>query len=113
MNGNGMNYENLENGYRNACGNSGSCPCGNSRNQGALFEEIRALSFVMDELRLYLDTHPKSSEALRFFLETEEKRKGLLADYTAQYGPIDSYDINDDGTWSWLNEPMPWKAEAN
>ena len=42
---------------------------GNSMNgnmsQGAMFEAIRQVSFVMDELRLFLDTHPKDRRAYR------------------------------------------------
>ena len=81
--------------------------------QGALFEAIRAISFVMDELRLYLDTHPNDKKALNMFLDYMKQRHDLIAEYTNKYGPIDSYYINSDGTWSWINEPMPWKAEAN
>ena len=81
--------------------------------QGAMFEAIRAYSFVLDELRLYLDTHPKNKQALNMFLDTMQKRNELLVEYTNMYGPIDSYYINSDGTWSWINEPMPWQAEAN
>ncbi len=85
----------------------------NNMSQGALFEAIRAISFVMDELRLYLDTHPKDKKALNMFLDYMKQRHDLIAEYTNKYGPIDSYYINSDGTWSWINEPMPWKAEAN
>ena len=81
--------------------------------QGAMFEAIRQVSFVMDELRLFLDTHPKDRQALEMFLSNQEMRHRLIADYTEKYGPIDSYFINTDGTWSWANPPMPWKAEAN
>lgn len=81
--------------------------------QGAMFEAIRQVSFVMDELRLFLDTHPGNRQALDMFLSNQELRHGLVAEYTEKYGPIDSYFINSDGTWSWINEPMPWKAEAN
>ncbi len=81
--------------------------------QGTMFETIRQISFVMDELRLYLDTHPYNKEALNLFLENMKKRHDLMAEYIEMYGPIDSYYINSDGTWSWINEPMPWTAEAN
>ncbi|MBQ7125349.1 MAG: spore coat protein CotJB [Clostridia bacterium] len=81
--------------------------------QGAMFETIRAYSFVMDDLRLYLDTHPRNKQALNMFLDTMKKRNELLVEYTNIYGPIDSYYINSDGTWSWINEPMPWQTEAN
>ena len=86
---------------------------GDRGSRGALFEAIRQVSFVMDELRLYLDTHPNDREALAMFLENQERRKTLIGDYTAKYGPVESYQINNDGTWSWANSPMPWKAEAN
>lgn len=96
MNGNGMNAGN-----------------GNMMSQGAMFEAIRQISFVMDELRLFLDTHPKDRQALEMFLSYQEQRHGLIAEYTEKYGPIDSYFINSDGTWSWINPPMPWETEAN
>lgn len=86
---------------------------GTGMNQGAMFEAIRQISFVMDELRLFLDTHPDNRQALDMFLSNQERRRGLVSEYTGKYGPIEEYFINSDGTWSWINEPMPWKAEAN
>ena len=47
--------------------------------QGAMFEAIRQVSFVMDELRLFLDTHPKDRRALEMFLSNQEMRRGLIA----------------------------------
>lgn len=81
--------------------------------QGALFEAIRQVSFVMDDLCLYLDTHPYDREALAMFLGKQERRNALIDEYTEKYGPIRSCQINNDGTWSWANPPMPWKVEAN
>lgn len=77
-----------------------------------LFEEICAVSFAMDELRLYLDTHPKNAEALALFTEYMKKRHELVAKYTEEYGPIYSYYINTDNGWGWNNEPMPWDCEV-
>lgn len=81
--------------------------------QGALFDAIRAVSFTMDELRLFLDTHPDNSDALKIYLDNQARRHDLIAEYTNKYGPVEAYCINNDGSWSWTNEPMPWKAEAN
>lgn len=86
---------------------------GGDMSQGTMFETIRQLSFVMDELRLYLDTHPGNRQALDMFLSEQETRRALIDEYTGRYGPIDSYFINSDGTWSWINSPMPWETEAN
>ena len=78
-----------------------------------LFETIGAISFMLDDLRLYLDTHPDDSEALKLFNEYQNKRHALIADYTAKFGPIDSYYPDAQNGWTWINEPMPWRMEAN
>lgn len=78
-----------------------------------LFETIGAVSFMLDDLRLYLDTHPDDGEALKLFNEYQNKRHALIADYTAKFGPIDSYYPDAQNGWTWINEPMPWRMEAN
>ena len=78
-----------------------------------LLRQLSAADFYAQDLKLFLDTHPKDRQALEMFLSNQEMRHRLIADYTEKYGPIDSYFINTDGTWSWANPPMPWKAEAN
>ena len=40
-----------------------------------LMREIQSISFCMDELRLFIDTHPDCSEAIALFNEYAEKRK--------------------------------------
>ncbi len=79
----------------------------------ALWDSIGAVSFAMDELRLFLDTHPDCSEALALFTEYMNRRHELVGQYTRQFGPLDSYYLNTEDGWSWTDEPMPWKAEAN
>ncbi len=79
----------------------------------ALFDTISAVSFAMDELRLFLDTHPGDSGALNLFTEYMNRRHELVGQYTREYGPLDSYYLNTEYGWSWTDEPMPWKAEAN
>lgn len=81
--------------------------------KSALFSEITEISFAMDELRLYLDTHPQSAEALALFTEYQDKRHALVAEYTEKYGAIYSYKINTENGWSWAAAPMPWETEAN
>lgn len=84
-----------------------------SVNRKELFETIGAVSFMLDDLRLYLDTHPDDGEALKLFNEYQNKRHALIADYTAKFGPIDSYYPDAQNGWTWINEPMPWRMEAN
>lgn len=75
-----------------------------------LFEEIGKISFAIDELRLYLDTHPRCTEALEMIKEYMKKRHELVAEYTSKYGAITAYAINDgDKEWLWNAGYMPWE----
>ena len=87
----------------------------NSENMSrkALFDTIGAVSFALDELRLFLDTHPDCSEALACYTEYMNTRHELVAQYTQQYGPLDAYYPGNENCWTWTAGPMPWKGEAN
>lgn len=84
-----------------------------STERDKLFMELRQISFALDELRLFLDTHPGDGAALALFGEYQARRREILDAYTPTYGPVEAYDVDTENGWSWLNEPMPWETEAN
>ena len=86
---------------------------GNRTEQAALLGQIGEVSFVMDELRLFLDTHPGDKEALAMFTANRTRRKELIDCYTAKYGPIEAYSAGGADCWNWTEAPMPWESEAN
>jgi spore coat protein JB len=70
--------------------------------------ELMALDFAVDELGLYLTTHPNDQEVLDLYwsyikLANEGRQK-----YEKMYGPLFQTDIPEDGTFSWLKNPWPW-----
>ena len=79
----------------------------------ALLREITAVGFVMDELRLYLDTHPDCGDALSLFRECAGRRQDLTGRYRAAFGPLDSYGLPLENDWNWNGAPTPWEKEAN
>lgn len=85
---------------------------GQGKSRRELFDAIGAVSFFLDDLRLYLDTHPDDAEALGRFKELQEKRHSLISEYTSSFGSIDSYYVNTD-RWDWNDCPIPWRGEAN
>lgn len=87
-----------------------ACACNNnnSRNQNALFERIGRISFVCDELRLFLDTHPLNTEALSMMKEYIAERNSLMEEYRNKYGSLQGYEIGNEDTWTWNEPPMPW-----
>ena len=80
-------------------------------NRKELMEHINQTSFAVDDVKLYLDTHPCDEEALAFFREYSQLRNEALREYARQYGPltIDTAGESCDERWQWINEPWPWQ----
>ena len=71
--------------------------------------ELQALSFVLTELGLYLDTHPDDKEAFDLFREyTRLAREGRRR-YEAMYGPLTLAATADQDQYTWINDPWPWE----
>ncbi len=77
-----------------------------------LMREIQSVSFCMDELRLFIDTHPCNGEAIALFNEYAEKRKELIARHNEEISPLGGYDGECTDTWRWgINSA--WKGGDN
>lgn len=83
-----------------------SCPC-----RKDLLDKIYEASFAVDDVKLYLDTHPWDDEALVYFKEYSRIRNEALKEYAQYYGPltIDTVTCSDPEKWNWINEPWPWQ----
>ncbi|MDE6210126.1 MAG: spore coat protein CotJB [Lachnospiraceae bacterium] len=73
-----------------------------------LMEHFQFISFAIDDLRLFLDTHPCNREALEYIGELMKIRHTALKIYTKKYGPIYSYNIDVEDGWTWNEQPLPW-----
>lgn len=75
-----------------------------------LLEWINIVSFAVDDVKLFLDTHPCNQEALEYFEEFKNHRIQALKEYAKYYGPltIDTASSCED-RWKWINEPWPWQ----
>ena len=56
-----------------------------NRSRCQLLGEINEVSFAVNDLHLYLDTHPLT---------------------------IDSADLTDCDRWKWMEQPFPWEKEG-
>ena len=54
-----------------------------------MLKEINEVSFVVNDLNLFLDTHPLDENALQSFSQAMEKRKQLLKEYAKEFEPAD------------------------
>lgn len=81
-----------------------------TRNQ--LFECITQSSFAIDDVKLYLDTHPCDKEAMEYYQKYRQVREEAMKDYRDCYGPISAYDVAEANEWTWINSPWPWEGEC-
>lgn len=83
-----------------------------ANNRDQMFAAIEATSFVMDELRLFLDTHPTDRGALEYWDRVSMVRNEAVAEYTKCYGPIESYRVVNSDKWAWVEDPWPWEGRC-
>lgn len=74
-----------------------------------LMYRIQVLGFILMDVGLYLDTHPKDKAALNFFNKYSILAQIAKNDYERQYGPITPAGTKDTISWSWIDEPWPWQ----
>lgn len=93
------------------------CPtCGASAkpDREAAMQEINDVSFAVNDLTLYLDTHPQCKEGLSLLKELLEKRLQLLTDYAAKYNPLTQISMitgaPETTEYGWGEGPAPWEG---
>ncbi len=78
-----------------------------------LMKRIDDASFAMDDVILYLDTHPDDRNALNYYRYVVALRKEAVKAYEASFGPLTIEDADGACTWSWLTERWPWEGRCS
>ncbi|MCI9125380.1 MAG: spore coat protein CotJB [Eubacterium sp.] len=81
-----------------------------AKNRRELLSWINRVSFMVNELTLYLDTHPDDQQALDAFSKYNQMRCQALSTYAAQYGPLNLDTVNNNEHWCWATQPWPWEG---
>lgn len=74
-----------------------------------LLKKLSSVAFALFEIRLFLDTHPDSTEAMAKFDELDNTYKKLREKFEAEYGPLMSKDAT--SPVQWIKGPWPWEVE--
>ena len=94
-----------------------SCGCETERTvdcdaRREMLQEIRCLDFAINELALYLDTHPNAKAALdlrNFYLK---QYNNAMNRYQKQFGALGMNDENLNETpFQWVQSPWPWEGK--
>ena len=75
-----------------------------------LMKIITRASFAIDDVKLFLNTHPNCQEALDYYQKAKKMREKAWEEYTDNYGPLSAYDVADEDYWTWNKGPMPWEG---
>ena len=76
--------------------------------------EIAMVGFAINDLTLYLDTHPDCQNGIKLMKELLQRRLDALADYAAKYNALTQLSIvtgnPDSHKYEWDEGPMPWEG---
>lgn len=87
---------------------------GEANEKEALMNQIYAVSFAVNDLTLYLDTHPDCPNGTALFYELLKKRMGLLSEFAGKFYPLTQFSMGTDNfdtsKYSWPEGAMPWEG---
>lgn len=76
-----------------------------------LMYELQMYGFVLDEARLFLDTHPNSKEALAYYRKYSEIYEETKNEFESMFGPITAGKIAAESeSWQWIMGGWPWQS---
>lgn len=82
-----------------------------SNEQEKMLREIGMIDFVIIEMNLYLDTHPKDRNAIEYLNHYVRLKNQALRDYAAKYGPLTISTADScSKEWTWVTQPWPWEG---
>ena len=74
--------------------------------------ELQTMSFAIQELALYLDTHRDDEEALELYRQMQKMYINGQKIYEEKYGPL-NHMSETSGKYRWLDDPWPWEYAEN
>ena len=92
-----------------------SCSCNDEqKNREEMMSSLAAISFAINDLTLYLDTHPTCQKGLALFYQLLEQRLDLLSEFACDHYPLTQTSMIsgdcDRTKYGWAEGPMPWEG---
>jgi spore coat protein JB len=75
--------------------------------------QLQALGFAVNELALYLDTHPEDKEALELYRTYQKMYHEGNMEYSKCKRPLTHGIPVNQERYTWLDDPWPWEYAAN
>ncbi len=82
----------------------------NQSDKAKMLRYIQELGFAIDDVVLYLDTHPKDENALTYYEKYKKMYREAAREYAKYYGPLTNENVNTENGWTWVDGPWPWEG---
>lgn len=79
-------------------------------NRNSVINQLFEASFAVDDVILYLDTHPNDKNALQYYQNAAACRMAAKREYEAQCGPLTVDQVDVSQGWKWEQGPWPWEG---
>lgn len=79
-------------------------------NQYQMLYDIQILDFVLYDLTLFLDTHPRDKKALEYYNHFLPMKNRLMKDFSAMYYPLCLNHAESGNHFRWEEAPLPWEG---
>ena len=84
------------------------------QNREEMMSQLAAVSFALNDLTLYLDTHPDCPKGTELFYKLLDERLALLSEFASKFYPLTQISMitghYDKDQYGWSEGPMPWEG---
>ena len=77
----------------------------------ALKQMVYETGFAVDDMELYLDTHPCDTNALNYYQQLVKMNREAVRAYESQCGPLTAEAVNSVDNWTWIADKWPWEGD--
>ena len=77
-------------------------------NKAELMNQLQSYAFAINDLILYLDTHPNDEKALSLHNEYANEYRKMYDEYERRFGPLSIYCPCN--SFRWIASPWPWEG---
>ena len=78
-----------------------------------MLKKIQAACFALEDIKLFLDTHPTDRNALECYSKYQKIYMMLVKEFEEKYGALNAERVDTSKGWTWVENPWPWEMEAN
>ena len=101
---------------------AGKCDCKTSssmsdisqKNREEMMSRLAAVSFAINDLTLYLDTHTDCPKGTALFYQLLEERLNILSEFADKFYPLTQTSMVtgnfNQNQYGWSEGPMPWEG---